>query len=200
MDSKKWIISIVVLALLVIGLSCYIVFDKFFVSDEFIENNVEENNDMLVNENNVSWVDYLIKQQFVSATLYVCKIDDNYVYNKDMDMQPNPGASRDITQVEFNNILKTVYESSKENNYGEVVKGYDDYLGPACRDELVYKYIRDGKEYEFTLAKSSIVVTEDEKLIEIFNSYVDSYPNYVLNHKDTNYYNLVKDMMKDYVK
>lgn len=204
-NSKSWIFSTIILSFLVFGLSGYIVYDKLFKGDVVVENNVLDNNydndleNIVVNESNISWIDYLNQQQFVSATLSVCKIDNNYVYNKDVDMQPNPGAGRDITQDELKQLFNSIYQSNRENPYGEVVKGYG-YSAPACRDEIIYKYVHNGKEYEFLLADGTIIETEDEDFISVLNSYVENYTNYALNQNNNNYYSLVKDLMKDYVK
>lgn len=199
-NNKGWIISTIILLLLVIGLSVYVVYDKAFKNDEVIENKIEDNNNENENENDISWVDYLLEQQFVSASLYVCTIDGKAVYNKNVDMQPNPGASRDISRDELKSLLTTIYNSDNQNDYGEIVKGYEYYIMPACRDDIVYKYIRDNKEYEFLLAKSSIIETEDEELLKILNNSVNNNTSYIINKVNTNYYNLVKDMMKDYIK
>lgn len=198
-NNKGWIISTIILLLLVIGLSVYVVYDKAFKNDEVIENKIEDNNKENENENDISWVDYLLEQQFVSASLYVCTIDGKAVYNKNVDMQPNPGASRDISRDELKSLLTTIYNSDNQNDYGEIVKG-NGYIMPACRDDIVYKYIHDNKEYEFLLAKSSIIETEDEELLKILNNSVNNNTSYIINKVNTNYYNLVKDMMKDYVK
>lgn len=199
-NNKGWIISTIILSLLVIGLSVYVVYDKVFKNDEVIENKIEDNNKENENENDISWVDYLLEQQFVSASLNVCKVDGNYVYNKDVDMQPNPGASRDISRDELKSLLTTIYNSDNQNDYGEIVKGYEYYIMPACRDDIVYKYIHDNKEYEFLLAGSSIIETEDEELLKILNNSVNNNTSYIINKVNTDYYNLVKDMMKDYIK
>lgn len=200
---KKNII-IVILAIMVIGLSGYIVYDKILNKSEKQENNSEisnkkeENNNEI--ENNISWVDYLLEQEFVSASLAVCSIDDKYVYDKDSDWQPNPGTGRNITKEEFTTILNTIYESETGTHpYGEIVKSYG-YAAPACADELNYTYIHKGKEYSFTLAAETIIITEDQDFVEILKKNMDEYTNYALNKNNTNYDNLVKDMMKDYIR
>ena len=184
---------------MVIVLSGYIVYDKLLDNNETMENrNQEENNKDT--ENNISWLDYLLEQEFVSASLSVCKIDDKDVYNKDTDFQPNPGARRDITQEELKTILNTIYESETGTHpYGEIIKSYG-YAAPACEDKLGYKYIHNGKEYSFKLAAETIIITEDQDFIEILNKHMDEYSNYALNKNNTKYNNLVKDMMKDYIR
>lgn len=189
---------------MVISLSGYIVYDKFLNKNENQENNSETSNKSEENnseiENNISWVDYLLEQEFVSATLSVCSIDDKYVYNKDADDQPNPGAYRDITAEELKKILNTISESETGTQpYGEIVKSYG-YAAPACEDKLGYRYIHKGKEYIFELAAETIIITEDQDFIDILNKHMDEYSNYALNKNNTNYDNLVKDMMKDYVR
>ena len=95
---KKNII-IVILTIIVIGLSGYLTYDKLLRKNEKQENNIETNNKK--EETDMSWVEYLLEQEFVSASLSVCRIDDKYVYDKDSDWQPNPGTGRNITKEEL---------------------------------------------------------------------------------------------------
>ena len=197
---KKNII-ILILTIMVIALSGYIAYDKLLNKTENnieVSDEKEENNNKT--ENDISWVDYLLEQEFVSASLSVCSIDDKYVYNKDLDWQPNPGTGRNITKEEFTTILNTISESETGTHpYGEIVKSYG-YAAPACADELNYTYIHKGKEYSFTLAAETIIITEDQDFVEILKKNMDEYTNYALNKNNTNYDNLVKDMMKDYIR
>lgn len=199
---KKNII-IVILTILVIGLSGYIVYDKLLSKKEMNEIQEKENKDKNNNvqdKNNVTWIDYLLEQEFISASLSVCSIDGKVVYGKDSDWQPNPGAGRDITKEELKKILNTIYESDNENNFfGEIVKSYG-YAVPVCAELVTYKYIHNGKEFEFSLNSAKIIVTHDEDFIKILNNHMKEYTNYALNKIDTNYNNLVKDMMKDYIR
>ena len=189
---------------MVIGLSGYITYDKLLNINDKKENNIETENQKEENnneiENDISWVDYLLEQEFVSASLNVCRIDDKYVYNKDLDGQPNPGAGRNITEEELKTILNTINESETGTHpYSESVKRYG-YAAPACADELNYRYIHKGKEYSFQLAAETIIITEDQDFVEILNKSMDEYSNYALNKNNTNYDNLVKDMMKEYIR
>lgn len=192
-------ILIIILTIMVIGLSGYIAYDKLLNNNETTKNqNKEENNKDT--ENNISWLDYLLEQEFVSASLSICRIDDKYVYYKDQDSGPNPGVYRNITEEELKTILNTINESERNDNpFGEIVKGYG-YAAPACTDELNYRYIHNGKEYSFKLAAETIIITEDQDFIEILNKHMDEYSNYALNKNNTKYNNLVKDMMKDYIR
>ena len=203
-------ITIIILTMLVIGLSGYIAYDKLLSQKDKVENqekenkvensNIQEGNNDVQEENKVTWLDYLLEQEFVSASLSVCSIDGKFVYGKDSDWQPNPGTGRDITKEELKKILTTIYESKKENNpFGEIVKSYG-YAAPACEEAIHYKYNHDGKEQEFILAASTLIVTEDEDFIKVLNNHMKEYTNYAINKVDTNYNNLVKDMMKDYIR
>ena len=205
---KKNII-IVMLAIMVIGLSGYIAYDKLLNQKEISENQEKENNNENEENNyetnneqedNITWYDYLLEQEFVSASLQVCTIDDKYVYGKESDWQPNPGTGRDITKDELKRILTTIKESEGINTLiGEVVKGYG-YAAPACVDELNYRYIHKGKEYSFKLADETTIITEDQDFIKVLNNHMKEYTNYALNKNNTNYDNLVKEMMKDYIR
>lgn len=199
---KKNII-IIILTIFAIVLSGYIAYDKLLSKKGIPEIQEKENKDKNNNvqdENNVTWIDYLLEQEFVSASLSVCSIDGKFVYGKDSDWQPNPGTGRDITKEELKKILNTIYESDNENNFfGEIVKSYG-YAVPACAELITYKYIHNGKEFEFSLNSAKIIITQDEDFIKILNNYMKEYTNYALNKNDTNYNDLVKDMMKDYIR
>lgn len=189
-ENRNLKVLVIILCILVLGLGGYLLYDKV-LSDDSNANNE--------NENEISWIDYLLEQKFVSASLNVCSIDGNYVYDKDIENQPNPGASRNITQEELRTLLNTIYSSERDNSYGEIVKGYD-YAAPACREEILYNYIHENKEYEFILANASIIVTEDNDFLKILENNVNSYPSYALNQNNSNYFNLVENMMKEYIK
>jgi hypothetical protein len=189
---------------MVIGLSGYIAYDKLLNKSEKQENNSETSNKKEENnlevDDDISWVDYLLEQEFVSASLSVCRIDDKYVYYKDQDSGPNPGVIRNINKDELKEILNTINKSERNDNpFGEIVKGYG-YAAPACTEEISYVYIHEGKEYTFRLANATIIVTEDEDFIKNLNNHVNEYTNYAINKDSSNYYNSVKDMMKDYIK
>lgn len=191
---------VIILSILVVALSSYIIYDKVLSKEN--ENNVINNNegkqDDNITESNITWYDYLISQEFVSASLKVCSIDGKNVIEKDNEWQPNPGASRSITETELKNILNTLYKSeSKNSGYSEVVKG--GYAEPACIDKIIYKYMHEGEEYEFILNYGSIIVTEDEEFIKILDNNMNSYQYYALNKKNNRYIDLIEDMMRDYV-
>ena len=194
------VIIIVILILLVVGLSGYIIYDKVLSKEN--ENTMVDNNNQNESDNkidiNITWYDYLTSQEFVSASLKICSIDEKYVHEKDDETQPNPGVSRNITEGELNTILNTIYKSERENNYSEVVKtgGYPE---PACVDKVVYKYMRNGKEYEFILTDATYIASEDEEFIKILDNNVNSYQYYALNHNNDNYDDLTENMMRDYV-
>ena len=207
-------VLVIVLSLLVVALSGYIVYDKVLSKDinsnsdknskdDVINSNSDKNSkDDVINnqiENNITWYDYLTNQEFVSASLKICSIDGKNVHEKDVEFQPNPGVSRNITEEELKNILNTLYKSESNNErYPEVVKtgGYPE---PACVDTIVYKYIRDGKEYEFILTDATSIVTEDEEFIKILDNNINSYQYYALNKNNDKYDDLTEDMMREYV-
>lgn len=200
-------IVIAMLTIMVIGLVGYIAYDKLLnkqEKNEILENKTEtdkqkeDNNNGEINDS--AWLDYLLEQEFVSASLSVCSIDGKFVYDKDSEWQPNPGTGRDINKAELNKILTTIYESENNNNsFGEIVKSYG-YAVPACADLITYKYIHNGKEYNFSLNATEIMITDDKDLIKILNNHLNEYTNYALNKDNKNYQNLVKEMMEEYIR
>lgn len=201
MENQKNNKGIIILTLLVVALSSYIIYDKVLSMEN--KNNIVDNNNQNESDNkidnNINWYDYLTSQEFVSASLKVCQIDGKNVHYKGAENQGTPGVSRNITEEELKNILNTLYKSERNNErYPEVIKtgGYPE---PACVDTIVYKYMRDGKEYEFILNDATSIVSEDEKFIKILDNSINSYQYYALTKNNDKYDDLTEEIMRDYV-